>query len=212
MFIKRGWFPLIVKRDQWTQYIEALEKADYGDLRPLVAMFVEAQREALIQATEVAYDVKPIESPHDAIIAVRDRLQQRGRPPHTAWLAAKQTAAQLFQATVQRLGQIADELVRETGGPVATNSDYGRRAASLALSPRPRAELVVAFPPTAVPAFRGFIRVAAHLTLEEQSPIPIKGGTFQINYEETLEAAQARFHPWLDRVITEGLLEWRRTL
>ena len=78
VLIKNGWFPLIVNRDQWVQYIEALEKADQDDLRPLVAMFVEAQRDALIQGTEVAYAVKPPQSPHDSIIAVRDRLLQRG--------------------------------------------------------------------------------------------------------------------------------------
>ena len=75
VFIKAGWFPLIVKRDEWTRYIEALEKADSDDLRPLVAMFVEAQRNAVIQATEVDYDVRPIGSADQAIAAVRDRLR-----------------------------------------------------------------------------------------------------------------------------------------
>src|SRR5262249_3917808 len=46
VFIKAGWFPLIVKREDWTRYIEALEKADQVDLRPLVALFVDAQRAA----------------------------------------------------------------------------------------------------------------------------------------------------------------------
>jgi fido (protein-threonine AMPylation protein) len=211
VFIKSGWFPLIVSRDQWEQYIEALEKADADDLRPLVAMFVEAQRDALIQATELAYDVKPVESPHDAIIAVRDRLVQRDRLPQAAWLVAKQTADVLFESAVRRLGQIADELLRETGGPIATNSDYGRQVAGVALSQDPRAELVVAFH-SAGPRFGGFVKVSVHLKLEEKGLVPIKGGTFQINYEESLEAARARFSPWLDRVITEGLMQWRRTL
>ncbi len=36
VFIKRGWFPLIIKRDEpQRRYIEALENADAGDLRPL---------------------------------------------------------------------------------------------------------------------------------------------------------------------------------
>jgi Fic family protein len=63
VFIKRGWFPLIIRRDDpQRRYIEALEKADAGDLRPLVAIFVESQRTPLIDASEVAYDVSPITS------------------------------------------------------------------------------------------------------------------------------------------------------
>ncbi|MGA3041149.1 MAG: Fic family protein, partial [Bryobacteraceae bacterium] len=60
LFIKAGWFPIVVRRDDRSRYIEALERADAADLRPLIALFVEAQRNALIQASEVAYDVRPI--------------------------------------------------------------------------------------------------------------------------------------------------------
>ncbi len=78
VLIKRGWFPVIIKRDDpQRRYIEALEKADAGDLRPLIGIFVEAQRAALIDASEVAFDVSPITSTHDAVIAVRDRLIQK---------------------------------------------------------------------------------------------------------------------------------------
>ncbi len=239
VFIKSGWFPLIVKRDQWTQYIDALEKADSDDLRPLVAMFVEAQRDTLILASEVAYDVKPVESPHDAIIAVRDRLLQRGRLPHPEWLAAKKTAGQLFQSSIlQRLRQTAAELTAETVGgkglsftvgSVAQMSDKTRsrldewightvdydeygRTAQLTLNTGRVASLFLSLYAIG-PKFRGLIGVVALLRLEGQDTlIPIKSGTFQINYEETLEAAQARISPWLDRVIAEGLNEWRRTL
>jgi Fic family protein len=53
VFIKADWFPLVVKGDDWSRYVETLEKADQGDLRPLVAMFVEEQRNALILASEI---------------------------------------------------------------------------------------------------------------------------------------------------------------
>jgi Fic family protein len=44
VFIKAGWFPVIVKRDHKPRYIEALETADKGDLKPLVALFVSFSR------------------------------------------------------------------------------------------------------------------------------------------------------------------------
>ena len=71
VLIKADWFPLVVKRDDWNRYVENLEKADQGDLRPLVAMFVEAQRNALILASEAGYDVRPISSTDDAIKGLR---------------------------------------------------------------------------------------------------------------------------------------------
>ena len=41
VFVKAGWFPLTIRRDDRARYIQALETADADDLRPLVALFVE---------------------------------------------------------------------------------------------------------------------------------------------------------------------------
>jgi hypothetical protein len=111
VFIKCGWVPLIIRRDDpQRRYIEALENGDAGDLRPLVAIFVESQRTALIDASEVAYDVIPITSTHDAVIAVRDRLMQRGRLPQKVWVRARDTAEQLVQLAIQELGKVSNDL------------------------------------------------------------------------------------------------------
>jgi len=40
----------------------------------------------------------------------------------------------------------------------------------------------------------------------------LEGGTFLINYEEDPAKAQARFSTWLDRIVVQGLNEWRRVL
>ena len=115
VFIRAGWFPLIIQREDKARYIEALEKADAGDLRHLVFLFVEAQRNALMQATEVAYDVRPITSTHEAVLAARDRLLQRGRLPLREWLAAKEVAKQLSDQAMKQFGSVATELQREIG-------------------------------------------------------------------------------------------------
>src|SRR5262249_30807162 len=39
VFLKEGWFPVVVTREDRTRYIDALEVADGGDLRSLVAFF-----------------------------------------------------------------------------------------------------------------------------------------------------------------------------
>jgi Fic family protein len=54
VFIKAGWFPVIVKREDKPRYIDALERADDDNLRALVSLFVEGQRNALLQAREAA--------------------------------------------------------------------------------------------------------------------------------------------------------------
>ena len=237
VFIKSGWFPLIVKRDDWTRYIEALEKADGGDLRPLVALFIEAQRAALIQATEVGYDVRPIATTDEAIAAVRDRLVQRGRLALDESVAAKQTANQLAAFAVQRFRTIAQQLDQEIGslakgfhfdavevqghdparakavekaGHLADFSEYVARLHLLLDTGRQEA-LALSFHAIG-PRFRGFIGVVAYLTVQGAEPAVIEGGTFQINYEEDLASAQSRFSTWLERVLVEALARWRRML
>lgn len=44
VFVKAGLFPLIITADARLPYIEALERADDGDLGPLASLFVEAQK------------------------------------------------------------------------------------------------------------------------------------------------------------------------
>jgi hypothetical protein len=237
VFIKAGWFPLVVRRDDRARYIEALEKADAEDLRPLIAMFVEAQRNALIQASEVAYDVRPITSTHDAIVAARDRLLQRGKLSLREWLQAKYTAANLHQSAMQRFQRVAQELEQEIGslgkgfvfgtgvaepragtnakavyaaGQTADFNEYSVTA-QLGLITGRNDVVVLSFQALG-PRFHGIVGVVAYLLVQGAEPIVVKDGTFLINYEEDLATAQARFSAWLDRVIVEGLNEWRRTL
>ena len=240
MFIKAGWFPVIVKRDEYTRYIEALERADADDLRSLVAMFVEAQRNAVIQATEVAYDVRPLESVDEAIAAARGRLLQRGTLPLKDWLAAKTSADQLTKSATQRFGEIAEKLTKEIGsvgrnfsfsaganqgssdsrrtevvqkaGQVPDFGEYNTLVHLYINTDRPAA-FILSFHGIG-PRFRGFIGVVAFLSWQGKEPslIPIEGGTFQINYEEDLASAQSRFSKWVEHVIVEGLNEWRRNL
>jgi len=238
VFIKRGWFPLIIKRDDpQRRYIEALEKADAVDLRPLVAIFVESQRAAFIEASEVAYDVTPITSTHDAVIAVRDRLLQRGKLPPTEWARAKETAGVLYQLAGQRLEEVAAELRQEIGNPGGFDFEVIRgkapgdpvreaaiRAAGIApdlaefdqavrlrLNTGRQEALAISFQGIG-PRFRGFIGVVGYLFVQGPGPLPIEGATFQINYEEDIETAKSRFSKWLDGVVVRGLNQWRQSL
>ncbi len=222
VFIKAGWFPLIVKREDKPRYIDALEKADDEDLRPLVSLFVEGQRNALVQATEVAYDIHPITTAHDAALAARDRLVQRGKLPMNN---SREVAAALIEDAKQRLTEVANELTEETSGlgsgyeysvvtgiqhDVAQFGDFDREV-HLKLSTGTLSTLVLPFHAIG-PRFRGLIAVVPYLVTEGIRHTLIGGMGFQINYEESLESATKRFSAWLDEVIVKGLNMWRRTL
>jgi Fic family protein len=239
VFIKANLFPLVVKRDDWSRYIEALENGDRGDLKPLVALFVDTQRTALWDATEVAFEAIPIDTVGAAIMAVRDRLMQRGRLPLQEWLAAKKTAKSLVAFASNRLQLIAEQLKRDIaslgrgfgfavfsqeGDPelfdkrLAAIRDAGQipdldefnTTVRLAIDTGHAERLVLSFHGIG-PRFRGLIGVVPYY-IQDQLATSLRAGAFHINYEEPLESAQARFSTWLERVIVAGLDQWRRTL
>ncbi len=50
VFVKAGWFPLVVRDRERAEYIDALEVADDGDLKPLVDYFAGLQKRAFVHA------------------------------------------------------------------------------------------------------------------------------------------------------------------
>ena len=78
VFLRDGWFPLVVRNDRRAEYIHALESADQGNLAELVRLFVGIQRQAFIQALSISEDVVRGHAVIDQIIsATKDRLQAR---------------------------------------------------------------------------------------------------------------------------------------
>jgi Fic family protein len=223
VFIRAGWFPLIVKRDDHARYIEALEKADEDDLRPLVALFVETQHNALIEATEFAFDARPITSTHEAIVAARKRLLQRGKAL-PEWRAVREAATQLTTLALERLEIVVAELTSEIGvladgfafnvrhhvlrpDPAITRDFSYKRLVELLLTTGRFDSLILYF----TGGSNRNMTVVANLRIQGAEPAII-GSSFQINYEEALASTRSRFGSWLDRVIVEGLNAWRLTL
>jgi polysaccharide pyruvyl transferase WcaK-like protein len=193
-------------------------------------MFVEAQRTALIQATDIAYETKPVTSAEEAIAAARDRLLQRGSRPTLKWHQARETADRLVEATLRRLQEIARELAtqiatqgysfRAAAGPEARKNaillaidDLAEylELVDLTLSTGFVSRLTISFQSVG-PRYHGLITASAYFGPDSSRPQPLPVGTFQINYEESPSDAQERFGVWLERVVVAGLTEWRRTL
>jgi Fic family protein len=54
VFIRAGWFPLVVNRDQRNKYLDVLEKADAGDLLPLIRLFTGIQIDIFKRINELS--------------------------------------------------------------------------------------------------------------------------------------------------------------
>lgn len=78
VFIRAGWFPFVVNRDERVTYIEALERADAGDLVPLVFLVVAIQKKAVNQALRLAEQpFVPGDALWQVVDAVTDQLKAR---------------------------------------------------------------------------------------------------------------------------------------
>jgi len=78
VFLKAGWFPLVINRDQRDEYIDALEAADAGDLHPLATLISRVQKQAFIRALSLSEDALRQTEPLAHVIAqAADRMRQR---------------------------------------------------------------------------------------------------------------------------------------
>ena len=113
VFVKAGWFPLVVRDRERAWYIDALQDADAGNLKPLVDYFARLQRDEFIRALGVAKDVADAHRVRDAIKSMRQSLQARQDALVLEWEAAKSIATTLRSVVEQRLKEVADELNQE---------------------------------------------------------------------------------------------------
>ncbi len=82
VFIRGGYVPLVINRDDRAAYIAALEQADAGDLQPLVKLFYTIQKRAYLNGlsirTPVLHVVDPLETLIDKIaVKYQERLATR---------------------------------------------------------------------------------------------------------------------------------------
>ena len=121
IFVKARWFPLVVTRDDRERYIDALEKADAGDLKPLVELFSSIQTRAFVNALSVAGDVLRRERVDQVIEAARDLFEKRQEALQREWQRALAIAKTLQADAEQRLQQVEAKLGQELG---AFSDDY----------------------------------------------------------------------------------------
>ena len=107
LFVKAGWFPLVVRDRERTRYIGALEKADSGNLQPLVEYFARLQKQEFLRALSIAEDVDKFRRVSHGIQSVRPRLQTRREALGEEWGKANQIADVLRDYAQDRLTNVA---------------------------------------------------------------------------------------------------------
>lgn len=99
VFLQAGWFPLVINRDQRSDYIAALETADHGDLAPLVELFGRKAKRAFIRALSLSEDVLRGQTTLQMVVKDFAKLYQERQ--------------RLTEESYQRVELLADELASE---------------------------------------------------------------------------------------------------
>lgn len=112
VFIRARWFPLVITRDDRTLYIEALEKADTGDLKPLVDLFAKAQKQAFLGSLSLSEEILAESQTFKAIVnAAIEKIKKKRETSLTeAKRIVQQNADKLFQISTTRFNIVVQEL------------------------------------------------------------------------------------------------------
>jgi Fic family protein len=233
IFIRAGWFPVVVVRDDRARYIDALEIADTGNIKPLISFFVDRQKRELIEAMQTAADVKHIESVEDAISAAQRVLAASGKNPDpTVWLASKQIADRLMNTARKRMEQIANSLSTEVGvvrpefefthgtsydllpslRPFTPNREEYERIAPLMIRNARKRESIEVQAYAIGTKWEGIIGIIVAFGSGQNDAIVASRNFFQVNYAESFESAERRFRPWLEESLVNALTLWRKSL
>jgi Fic family protein len=237
VFIKDGFFPLVVTRDDREKYIGALERADQSDLAGLVGFFARIQKRVLTRAIGRAVEIRPVHSVEQALVATRDMLVNVGRIAPANVLVAKNTAVALAQYTKSEFERVVTRLTRDIAQASAEfhfqvasgkASERYSRASGEAFQYDPNTKdfdqavlltlaaggvssrIVVSFHGVG-PAFRGLLVAAGFFHAGETVQV-LTGDAFRISYQESQQGATTRYSKWLGHVLIEGLAQWRRSL
>jgi len=123
VFIKAGWFPLTITRDNRARYISALERADRNDMNDLVNFFALIQRKAFVGALSIAGEVRLSKEPEQVVEAAKVIFEKRREKLRREWEKAKDVARELQEVAARRFKQVALKLKNDIG-PYAPEYEF----------------------------------------------------------------------------------------
>jgi Fic family protein len=233
LFIRAGWFPVVVTREDRGRYIDALEAGDGGDLRSLIFFFSDVQKRALFQAMQVAADTQQVDTVEKAIAAAKRVLIAPGKSlDPSIWPATKDTANRLMVLANRRLEKLAyalrgeleairPELQFQMGTsydlspallPYKANKLEYQQTYGLMILNSPRRSNIEVQAHGIGTKYRGLIGIVTVFDDGSRNPVVVSAEPFQVNYAEPYESAERRFRPWLEDSLVNALTLWRKSL
>jgi hypothetical protein len=241
VFLRAGWFPLVVNRDERVEYIGSLEKADQGHLISLVKLFARIQNKAFNQALSLSEQVILAGDPLQQIIAAAtERLKERKQVSSGQFTLSNRLeeftrqklsneAARLREAlrsvdptysagvdrnteqTASVHGEVAKLIAREMGYQADSDTYHAWRL--LGISERHNSQIVVSFHPMGA-EFLGLMAVSAWISMPQlrQPSTPLSKTPFQFSLQDDEAQVTQRLDKWLDDVLLIGLDLWRKQL
>jgi Fic family protein len=115
VFLQAGWFPLVINRDQRSDYIVALEAADAEDLKPLITLFGQNAKRSFARALTLSEDVLQAETTlpkivDDLVGLYKERRQAAERAAEEVYKGVEVLSDQLAKETYYFLVGVAKEL------------------------------------------------------------------------------------------------------
>ena len=227
VLVQAGLFPLVVTRDDRVEYLDALEAADGGGLKPLVDLMARLQRGQFRQATAISENILAAESDVQQVLAgLLDAAIVRLENIVPGITTALQRVTPSGTAFVTRSSEITDHYYRSQIiynakchlKYFADTSDY-RAWVCMNMVWERKARLVFAFHGIGRP-FSGSLVCAPFLEFRDTDDeghidtavIQVSEEAFVFFYNETEVRARERFQPWLERVLTVALRELSQNL
>lgn len=135
VLIKAERFPLVVRSDKKSKYLDALESADTGDLRPLIDFFSSIQRREFVHALGLSHTTAGAVRAEGLIRATGRELRHRRDALLREWETVKDRAGALHRVAGQRLEEVQasvdveiSPLVESIRTFVDSTEDHGHRS------------------------------------------------------------------------------------
>ena len=107
VLVQAGLFPLVVTRDDKVGYLDALEAADIGNLKPLVNLIAKLQRAQFRKATAISDEILGASTDVQQALAGLNRVAEQLLDPQTGKMASAFNHARILaDQTRQRLARL----------------------------------------------------------------------------------------------------------
>ncbi len=113
VLVRDGLFPLVVTRSDKTKYLDALERADNGDLGPLIALIARLQRDQFRKATAISEAIlaeEPEEKVRVALDGLHRAAERVAADRRAAWKNIFERANAIEGNLEERLAQVRQEV------------------------------------------------------------------------------------------------------